>query len=102
MPSRRRNPPNGWDGPTFPNRLRHLRTATGLTQAQVARYLGHINPSHYGDIERGRVFPQVGILSRLLVLFSASMWDAYPEQMVSASETLSQVHRRSHPTTVHN
>lgn len=94
MRSRRRTKRRGLDPSPFPNRLKRLRRAQGLTQRQVARCLGHLEVAHYGEIERGKCFPHVEILTRLLSLFNASMWDAYPEQMVEATQALTSVSTR--------
>jgi transcriptional regulator with XRE-family HTH domain len=48
----------------LPNRIRTLRRAQGLTQAQLARRVGVAQP-YINEIERGKKRPSVDVLERL-------------------------------------
>lgn len=48
----------------FPQRLRQVREALGLTQAQLARQIG-IRREHLNILEHGRSFPTITTLARL-------------------------------------
>jgi len=50
---------------TWPLRLRALRKAMGLTQAQMARALGYTQASHVGALEGG-TRPFTPMLERLI------------------------------------
>ncbi len=72
----------------YQNQWRMLRQLRGLKQLDVAHYLNHLNPEHYQDIERGRIFPQAKILFRLLALYRVEVGQAYPALMSEAEEAV--------------
>jgi transcriptional regulator with XRE-family HTH domain len=75
----------------YPNQLRALRRLRGLTQEDVARYLGHLDIEHYRDIEAGLHFPRAQILFRLLALFRATILQAYPTLMWRAEDEVKEI-----------
>ena len=56
----------------WPTRLKKLRAATGLSQAQVAKHFG-IKPSSVAQWEIGRSKPTVDKLSDLAILYRVSL-----------------------------
>ena len=45
-------------------KLKELRTAKGLSQRQVSRFLGYKNPTYISDVERGVFIPQPDKLAK--------------------------------------
>ena len=95
MRSRRRKPDNGLvRQPIYPNRLRQMRQARGLTQRDVARYLGHVTVDYYRDLEHGKRFPRLENLATLAIALSATLWDLYPQACVDAQDRVRRVDER--------
>lgn len=92
MPIRRRRAPSR--PRPFHNQWRTLRREHQLTQREVAHYLGHLNVDYYQDVETGRRFPGERILCLLLVLFKASLHDAYPSLIEEARQTIGRIDER--------
>lgn len=75
----------------YPNAWRHLRRERGLSQQNVAHYLGHLNVDYYQDVEAGRRFPRARILALLLTLLRVSLEDVYPELMTEAAHAVADM-----------
>lgn len=84
----------------YPNEWRSVRKKYGLSQRDVAHYLGHLNVDYYQDIEAGRRFPHARILAVLTALFRVELPDAYPELVEHAKFHVATIRERS--TLLHN
>ena len=81
----------------YPNEWRSMRRQRGLSQRDVAHYLGHLNVDYYQDIEAGRRFPHARILAVLTALFRVGLPDAYPELLRHAHSHVATIQERSKP-----
>ena len=81
----------------YPNQWKAVRQLRGLTQRQVARYLGHLNTKYYSHIERGLRFPGPRILFRLLVLFDVRLRSVYPSLSWQAENAIKRRRERDQP-----
>ncbi|EGT4532610.1 TPA: helix-turn-helix transcriptional regulator [Clostridioides difficile] len=62
-----------------------VRKKMGLTQADVAKYLG-INRSYYGFIENGIRNPNLDIANNIAKLFNLELKEAFPEEIFFANK----------------
>ncbi len=62
---------------TIQNNLRHYRELKGLTQQQVATYLGLKSSSRIAKWEKGVLYPHVRNFVQLLKLFEVSAHEIY-------------------------
>ncbi len=78
----------------FASSLRDLRTARGLTQAELAVKAG-INVSYVGRLERAKCAPGIDLVERLAEALGASVHDLLPGSVVDALPLLrAQVEKR--------
>ena len=64
---KRGRPPNKLD--RYPNRIRELREAHGLTLKALAKIVGDINPGLIGQYERGTAQPSLRRLEMIAAAF---------------------------------
>ena len=75
----------GWN-PSFPEWVRGIRVALGMTQADLARR-ARVTQPHLAGIERGKIDPQVKTLRRIFDALSCDL-SLVPCPRVSISEIL--------------
>lgn len=62
---------------TTPNNLRALRTRLGLSQRDVANYLGFSSTDRISRWEHGQMYPHVRSFIKLLELYGAMAHEVY-------------------------
>lgn len=62
----------------YGERLRKLRSESGLTQEEVA-LRADITTSYYGQLERGQANPSVGMLEKICAVMGISIADIFTE-----------------------
>lgn len=67
---------------TIQNNLRHYRELKGLTQQQVADYLGFKSSSRIAKWEKGVMYPHVRHFVRLVELFEVTPKEIYEEILI--------------------
>jgi transcriptional regulator with XRE-family HTH domain len=60
------------------NKLKELRKVHGLTQKQVAEFLGHKSEDRISHWEKGQAIPSVPNLFKLAKLYKALPHEIYP------------------------
>jgi transcriptional regulator with XRE-family HTH domain len=61
------------------NRLKELRKERGLTQKQVAEFLGHKSEDRISHWEKGQAIPNVPNLFKLAKLYEVLPHEIYPK-----------------------
>ena len=72
-----------------PNKLQHFRLLNGLTEKQVAKYLGIKNEITITRWENSEAMPKNSYLVlKLAILYKVMIFDLYPSQYMSAQNEI--------------